>query len=38
MQTKIQPSSQCPVDANGQLPSELSDALVGLREASEETA
>ena len=36
MQAKIQPTSQDSVDANGRLPSELSDALADLREASDE--
>ena len=36
MQAKIQPASQDSVDANGRLPSELSDALEDLREASQE--
>ena len=36
MQAKIQPASQDSVDANGRLPTELSDALADLREASYE--
>ena len=36
MQAKIQSASQDSVDANGRLPSELSDALADLRETSDE--
>ena len=36
MQTEIQTASQNPVDANVRLPTELSDALKDLREASDE--
>ena len=36
MQAKIQSASKDSVDANGRMPTELSDALADLREASDE--
>ena len=36
MQTEIQIASQDPIDANGRLPTELSDTLNDLREVSDE--